>query len=84
MLEGKKYKIGQGLYDSTLFFVDHGLLIQDDFQNRIKEFTFCKKFNCPPYPSLNDTPPNIIDDFLVIEQEYNHCIEKQQRENKNA
>ena len=58
--------------------------MNEDYQDRIKEYNFAKKFNCPPYPSISTTPPNIIDDFLAIDEEYSHCIERQQKENNNA
>ncbi len=76
--------LGEAIYTQSFFFADHSLLIDEDYQNRIKEYLFCKKFSCPPYPSLKETPPNIIDDFLAIEDEYNACIEKQRKENANA
>ena len=82
--EKKGFNVGESIYKQSLYFVDHALLLSEEMQDRIKEFQFCKQFNCPPYPSLKDTPPNIIDDFLIIEQEYNYCVTKQQREKSNA
>ena len=82
--EAKGFNVGQSIYDQSFYFVDHGLLLNEDCQNRIIEYTFCKKFSCPPCPSLKETPPDIIDDFLIIDHEYNHCIAKQQKEQNNA
>ena len=48
------------------------------------EFNFCKTFKCPPYPSLYETPVEIIDDFFIIDHEYNHCIDQERQEKKNA
>ena len=76
--------MGEAIYKQSFYFADHNLLVSEECQNRITEYTFCKKFNCPPFPSLNQTPPNIIDDFLVIEEEYRHCIVKQKKEQTNA
>ena len=82
--EQKGFNVGEAIYEQIFFFADHGLLIDNIYQDRIKEFIFCNKFSCPPYPSLKETPSNIVDEFLIIEQEYNCCIEKQQREKANA
>ena len=82
--ESKGFNMGQSIYEQSFFFADHSLLLDEDCQSRITEYTFCKKFSCPPYPSLKETPPNIIDDFLIIEEEYNHCIAKKQKEKSNA
>ena len=82
--DAKGFNVGEAIYTQSFIFADHGLLLDEDYQCRIKEYTFCKQFNCPPYPSLNQTPPNIIDDFLIIEQEFNLCIAKKQKEQTNA
>ena len=82
--EQKGFNVGDAIYTQLDFFADLGLLTNEDCQSRITEYTFCKKFSCPPYPSLQETPPIIIDDFLIIEQEYNHCVAKKQKEKSNA
>ena len=84
--EQKGFKTGMGdaIYTQSFLFADHTLLIDSSMQNRIKEHQFCKTFFCPPYPTLQETPVNIIDDFFIIEEEYNHCIKKKQKENKDA
>ena len=82
--ESKGFNVGEAIYTQSFFFADHELLIDSNMQNRIKEYQFCKTFSCPPYPSIKDTPADIIDDFLIIEQEYNHCVAKQQQEEKDA
>ena len=43
--------------------------MDQDIQNTIKEYNFCKTFNIPPFPSLNETPAKTIDEFLLIENE---------------
>ena len=74
--ESEGFKVGEAIYTQSFFFADHSLLVDGEMQDRIKEFQFCKQFNCPPYPSLDQTPPNIIDDFTIIEQELKNCIER--------
>ena len=82
--EDKGFNVGEAIYTQSFFFADQGLLLDEDCQNRIKEYSFCKQFSCPPYPSLKETPADIIDDFFIIEEEYNHCVAKQQQEKKDA
>ena len=76
--------MGESIYTQSFFFADHSLLIDEDCQLRIKEYNYCKAFSCPPYPSLHETPANIVDDFLIIEQETNLYIQKKQKEESNA
>ena len=82
--DSKGFNVGEAIYTQSFFFADHELLLDSNMQNRIKEFQFCKTFSCPPYPSLQETPANIIDDFFTIEEEYNYCVAKQQEEKKDA
>ena len=78
----KDFSIGESLYKQCLFFVDPNLLIDKDAQTLIKKYTFCKKFNAPPYPSLRETPAKIIDDFMVIDDEINAITESKNKEVK--
>ena len=55
------------LYVEHFFFCNTSELIDAKIQQRIKEYNYCKSFNCPPFPSLNDTPAKVVDDFLEIE-----------------
>ena len=82
--DAKGFNVGEAIYTQSFYFSDHALLIDSNMQSRIKEFRFCKTFTCPPYPSLYETPAEIIDDFFIIEEEYNHCVIKQQKEKKDA
>ena len=82
--DSKGFNVGEAIYTQSFFFADHELLLDSTMQDRIKEYQFCKQFSCPPYPSLQETPPNIIDDFTIIEQEINHCMNKQQQEKQDA
>ena len=61
--------LGKALYEQALFFVNIDKFLDQDCQLRIKEHKFCKEFNCHPYPSLNDTPANVVDEFLIIQEE---------------
>ena len=62
-------KLGEALYQESLFFVNDEKLIDKDCQIRIREHQFCSQFNCPPYPSLKETPASVVDDFMIIQQE---------------
>ena len=45
----KGFDLGQALYTQSAFFVDYFLLLSEDIQSMIKDYLFCKTFNCPPY-----------------------------------
>ena len=82
--EGKGFKIGESIYKGTFFFVDHTLLVDQNIQNRIKEFQFCKAFTCPPYPSLAETPAIMVDDFFIIEEEFKNAQVRDREDKKDA
>ena len=65
----KGYDIGEALYTQLFFFADHHQLYNEKCQNLIKKYIFCDNFKCPPYPSLQETPADLIDNFLLIKRE---------------
>ena len=78
------FDIGCSLYSQCAFFADYELLVVPKYQNRIKEYNYCKAFSSPPYPSMQETPVEIIEDFLVIEYELSKIKEKRNKELKNG
>ena len=55
------------IYIEHFYFSNTSELLDNKIQQRIKEYNFCKAFSVPPFPSLNDTPAKVVDDFLEIE-----------------
>lgn len=55
------------LYVEHFYFANTYELIDKKIQQRIKEYNYCKAFNCPPFSSLNETPAKVVDEFLEIE-----------------
>ena len=78
------FKIGEALYKQSLFFVDSDMLVDSKAQNLIKKYTYCKKFNTPPYPSLQDTPAKLVDDFMLIDEEITAIKESKNKEVNNG
>ena len=62
-------RLGEALYSQLLYIANDTLLLDTKMQNLIKKYQFCKQFNCPPYPSLQETPANIVESFMVIDEE---------------
>ncbi len=65
----KGFDVGEALYEQHFMFSSPAHHYDDDCQNLIKKFIFCDSFNCPPYPSLQDTPADLVDNFLLIKKE---------------
>ena len=66
----KGYKrLGEALYNQSLFIVNDVLLIDKKMQSTIRQYKFCKDFNCPPYPSYKDIPAELIEDLTIIDNE---------------
>jgi hypothetical protein len=68
----KGYDLGEALYNQLFFFTDPVHVYDQDCQNLMKKYIFCDSFNCPPYPSLQDTPAELVDYFLIIKNELNN------------
>ena len=61
--------ISETIYTEHFFFCNTYELLDSKYQQRIKEYNFCKSFSCPPYSSLKNTPAKVIDEFLAIDNE---------------
>ena len=59
--------ISENIYTEHFFFCNTSELLDRKIQLRIKEYNYSKAFNCPPYPSIINTPAQVVDDFLTIE-----------------
>ena len=73
----KGFNLGEALYTQALFFTDLNLLISPKIQQRIKEYLFCKTFNCSPVNSFQDADADAIDDYMIIDEEYKLCERNQ-------
>ena len=73
--------IGETLYTEHFFFCNTYELINSDYQRKIKKYIFSKTFSVPPYPTLQETPADTIDDFMLIDNELKHIKSKQAKEN---
>ena len=73
----KGFDVGEALYNQLFFFSDAEQLYNQDCQNLIKKYVYCDTFNCPPYPSLKETPADLVDNFLLIKREINKANSKE-------
>tara|TARA_R100001594_G_scaffold8569_1_gene21935 strand:+ start:334 stop:708 length:375 start_codon:yes stop_codon:yes gene_type:complete len=74
--------IGDTLYTEHFYFCNTHKLLDQNVQQRIKEYSYCKTFSCPPFPSLQETPAKVIDEFMLIEKELNYLKSKDSNGNK--
>ena len=72
----KGFDVGEALYTQLFFVADPSELYNPDCQNLIKKFVYCDTFNCPPYPSLQETPADLVDNFLLIKNEIKKANKK--------
>ena len=63
------FDVGEALYTQLFFFADPEQMYSSKCQNLIKKYIFCDNFKCPPYPSLQETPAQLVDNFLLIKRE---------------
>tara|TARA_Y100000401_G_C8317609_1_gene223431 strand:+ start:1088 stop:1405 length:318 start_codon:yes stop_codon:yes gene_type:complete len=68
-------RLGESLYLSAGYFVDYSRLIDDKVQMNIKKYIYSKVSRTPPYVSIQDTPADFIDSFIIIDEEAKICTE---------
>ena len=64
--------IGEGIYLEHFYYANTKDLVDPKCQSMIKAYIYCMESNTPPYRSLQETPANFIDDFLIINEEINN------------
>lgn len=69
--EQEGYSIGEALYSQHFFFANSQELVCKEAQMTIQSYTYCKESGTPPYKSLDDTPAEFIDNWMVIREELN-------------
>tara|TARA_Y100001963_G_scaffold153448_1_gene240218 strand:+ start:957 stop:1253 length:297 start_codon:yes stop_codon:yes gene_type:complete len=73
-------KIGESMYLYSNYLANNINFINSDNQDMIKKYYYSKLSKTPPYPSVQDTPDDFIDDFIIIDEECNALA--QEKENK--
>tara|TARA_R110000824_G_scaffold57588_8_gene156548 strand:+ start:253 stop:561 length:309 start_codon:yes stop_codon:yes gene_type:complete len=74
---------GEILYMEHFFFANTSELLDKKTQEDIKVYNYCKAFNCPPYPSIQETPAKELENFLLIDSEVNKYY-KSKKEGSNG
>tara|TARA_R110000824_G_scaffold348635_1_gene535372 strand:- start:144 stop:410 length:267 start_codon:yes stop_codon:yes gene_type:complete len=83
--DGKTYNVGQALYESLPHFANANIFLDKYSQTIIAKYNYCKSSKTPPYATIDKTPANFIDDFMVIEQELKQIQREQQKKaNENG
>ena len=76
IMERQISSVGDTLYTEHFYFCNTNDLLDVNVQQRIKEYSYCKAFSTPPYPSLQQTPAKVVDEFMLIEKELNYLKSK--------
>ena len=76
IMERQISSVGDTLYTEHFYFCNTNDLLDVNVQQRIKEYSYCKAFSTPPYPSLQQTPAQVVDEFMLIEKELNYLKSK--------
>ena len=76
IIEKNISNVGETLYLEHFYFSNTSDLVDEEYQQLIKEYHYSKTFNTPPYSTIKDTPAQLIDDFLTIEREVKSIRQK--------
>ena len=68
----KGFKVGHALYTHSNFIVNNIKLLNQDYQDMIKKYYYSKMSKTPPYSSVEETPVDFIDNYLIIDFEANY------------
>ena len=80
--ERSKWSAGQSLFYQIPLFANAELFLDEEYQNYIREYMMCKRFNIPAAPSLDEADWHRIRYFEFIEEEMNACAKRDQEKKK--
>ena len=71
--------LGETIYIEHFYFCNTHDLIDTDIQDYIRKYNFSKKFNIPPYPSMQEIPANEFDIYTEIANEIDNIEQSNKR-----
>mgnify|MGYP003147054224 FL=1 len=80
----RKYTVGTNLYYNMLLCSNVNYWLDQDTQLYLEEFMAMKQFNIPLSSNIDDTDYHRFVIFSGIYEEYNACIEAQQKKKSNG
>ena len=78
----KGFNIGEALYTHSNFIVNNSILVDAECQKLINEYYYSKLSNTPPYSSIQDTPKEYMDKYIIIDNETKYIADKENAERK--
>jgi len=82
--EKQGYNVGEAVWLEHFYFCNTSDLIDKDSQVLIKSYLYCQESNTSPYESLNQTPANFIDNWMIVRDEITHIRNVDAKERQNA
>tara|TARA_Y100000401_G_scaffold117351_1_gene125762 strand:+ start:1584 stop:1964 length:381 start_codon:yes stop_codon:yes gene_type:complete len=77
-----KFPIGESLFVSHLFYSNPINFYDHRIQNKIKKVQYSLESNTPLYSTVQETPAQVVDEFLIYKNESQHCIDYLDKERK--
>ncbi|MAG59898.1 hypothetical protein CMO96_03875 [Candidatus Woesebacteria bacterium] len=78
------FNIGEAIWYDHFYFCNSSDLIDMESQALIKSYLYCQESNTSPYGSLQETPANFIDKWMIVRDEFTHIRNLEIKERQNA
>jgi len=82
--ERQGFNIGEAVWLEHLYFCNTSDLVDTESQTLIKAYQYCTESGTPPYESLDKTPANFIDNWMIVRDEITHIRNIDIKERQNA
>ena len=76
------FRESEAVYYEHFYFANSEDLIDKDSQVMIKSYMYCTDSKTPPFSSLNETPANFIDKWMIISDEINYIRNQEVKDAK--
>ena len=82
--EKQGFNVGEAVWYEHFYFCKTSDLIDRESQSLIKAYQYCTESNTSPYESLDKTPANFIDNWMIVRDELTHIRNIDMKERQNA
>lgn len=81
--EGFGKVLGEAVFYESLYFANNSDLVDTESQAMIRSYLYSKESNTPPFATIQDTPADYIDKWVIIRDELTLIQNQQIKEQQN-
>ena len=78
--EGFGKVLGEAVFYESLYFANNSDFVDTESQAMIRSYLYSRESNTPPFATLQETPADFIDKYMIVRDELTHIHNQQVKE----